>query len=107
MADEKQTLPAGAHLYLPQLPHGTTAAALSEFFNQNYLPIGAEAISVRDFTNDRDSWSGALISVTPEVVLELLKWALEDKTYEGRPLHVSFPKSSMRYKAQATRYSHR
>jgi hypothetical protein len=73
-------LPDGYFVFVDDLPLGTTAEQLADYFQQHGMAVPADGCGMRD--NGRKAWS--LVSLPRPVFAMLVRWALNNDPVNGR-----------------------
>jgi len=79
---EDKKLPCGTWLHFNNLPQGTSDVEFQSFLASVGLEVPLENINLRDHAES----SSALIAVPNIVVLQLVNWAINGATFQGRPV---------------------
>jgi len=91
----RNDIPPGVWFYMKNLPASTTEESLSEYFRVRGLDIPPESISVKVFDDSsfREATAGAMVSMSKDVVLTMVKWVLNDEPVEGRQLRIELSRA--------------
>lgn len=72
-------LPQGLWLYVSDIPSGTSATEIAEWFCKNGMGITEQHVSARENFNSVT----AIVSIPSEEVLHLIRWAVTREPFDG------------------------